>query len=194
MLQRIVPGVQRVGVRRAKVMVNRQRLIEVDGKSISYEERQEMAGQEVVLDMQTGERIPAHSISEGTMLTLGLLTVLMSPKQPNLILLDDIEQGLHPQAQRDLITVFQEIIAENPTLQIIFSTHSPYIVDELKPSQVHVLSSRHDGFAMSKRLDAHPDVKWASGVLTTGEFWSAEGEEWVTAEVNPGVSPEAVRA
>ena len=37
MLKRIVPGVREVGVRRAKVMVNRQRLIEVGGKSISYE-------------------------------------------------------------------------------------------------------------------------------------------------------------
>ncbi|TAG89479.1 MAG: ATP-binding protein, partial [Oscillatoriales cyanobacterium] len=50
MLKRIVPGVREVGVKRAKVMVNRQRLIEVDGKSISYEESQEMTGQEVVLD------------------------------------------------------------------------------------------------------------------------------------------------
>ena len=74
MLQRIVPGVEKVGVRRAKVLVNRQRLIEVNGKSISYEESQEMTGQEVVLDMNTGERIPAHAISEGTILTLGLLT------------------------------------------------------------------------------------------------------------------------
>lgn len=51
MLQRIVPSVQKLGVRRAKVMVNRQRLIEVDGKSISYEESQEMTGQEVVLEL-----------------------------------------------------------------------------------------------------------------------------------------------
>ncbi|MCA1992933.1 MAG: hypothetical protein LDL41_12990, partial [Coleofasciculus sp. S288] len=32
---------------------------------------QEMAGQEVVLDMNTGDRIPGHAISEGTMLALG---------------------------------------------------------------------------------------------------------------------------
>jgi predicted ATPase len=128
MLQRIVPGVREVGVR-AKVPVNRQRLIEVDGKSISYEESQEMAGQEVVLDMNTGKRIPAHAISEGTMLTLGLLTVLMNPNQPNLVLLDDVEQGLHPKAQRELITVFKEIIKANPNLQIIFSTHSPFKAD-----------------------------------------------------------------
>ncbi|WP_445173615.1 AAA family ATPase [Microcoleus sp.] len=186
MLKRIVPGVREVGVRRAKVMVNRQRLIEVDGKSISYEESQEIVGQEVVLDMKSGKRIPAHAISEGTMLALGLLTVLMNPNQPtNLVLLDDVEQGLHPKAQRDLIAVFKEILQDNHNLQIIFSTHSPYIVDELTPSQVHVLSNANSGFTHSKRLDEHPDVEWAKQTLTTGEFWDAEGEDWVVAgEIN----------
>lgn len=178
-LSRIVPNVRKVGIKRAKVPVIRKRLIEVDGKSISYEETQEMTGQEIVLDMNTGERIPAHAISEGTMLTLGLLTVLMNPNQPNLVLLDDVEQGLHPQAQRELMTVFKEIIAENPNLQIIFSTHSPYIMDALVPSQVHILNNSKSGFTMSKRLDEHPDVEWAKETLTTGEFWDAEGEDWV---------------
>ena len=178
-LSRIVPNVRKVGIKRAKVTVTRERLIEVDGKPISYEETQEMTGQEVVLDMNTGERIPAHAISEGTMLTLGLLTVLMNPNQPNLVLLDDVEQGLHPQAQRELMTVFKEIIAENPNLQIIFSTHSPYILDALAPSQVHILNNSKSGFTMSKRLDEHPDVEWAKETLTTGEFWDAEGEDWV---------------
>jgi predicted ATPase len=178
-LNRIVPNVRKVGIKRAKVPVIRKRLIEVDGKPISYEETQEMTGQEIVLDMNTGERIPAHAISEGTMLTLGLLTVLMNSNQPNLVLLDDVEQGLHPQAQRELMTVFKEIIAENPNLQIIFTTHSPYIIDALAPSQVHILNNSKSGFTMSKRLDEHPDVEWAKETLTTGEFWDAEGEDWV---------------
>jgi predicted ATPase len=181
MLRRIVPGVREVGIRRAKVAVNRQRSIEVNGKFISYEESQEMIGQEVVLDMNTGERIPAHAISEGTILTLGLLTVLMNHNQPNLVLLDDVEQGLHPKAQRELITVFKEIIQVNKNLQIIFSTHSPYIVDELIPSQVYILNNTNSGFTISKRLDEHPDVEWAKQTLSTGEFWDAEGEDWVIA-------------
>ncbi len=185
MLSRIVPNVRKVGIRRAKVAVIRKRLIEVDGKSISYDDTQEMTGQEVVLDMNTGERIPAHAISEGTMLTLGLLTVLMNPTQPNLVLLDDIEQGLHPQAQRELMTVFKEIIDQNRNLQIIFSTHSPYIIDEISPYQVHILNNSDSGFTISKRLDEHPDVEWAKQTLTTGEFWDAEGEDWVVeGEVN----------
>jgi predicted ATPase len=179
MLKRIVPSVQRVGIRRAMVVVNRQRLIEVGGKSVAYEENQDVAGQEIVLDMNTGERIPAHAISEGTMMVLGLLTILMNPEPPRLILLDDIEQGLHPKAQRELIAVFKEIIQTDPGLQIIFTTHSPYIIDALQPSQVHVLSNGGDGFTKTKRLDEHPDVEWAKQTLTTGEFWDAEGEDWV---------------
>ncbi|MEH2409127.1 AAA family ATPase [Nostoc sp.] len=180
-LSRIVPNVRKIGIKRAKVPVIRKRLIEVDGKSISYEENQDMTGQEVILDMNTDKRIPAHAISEGTMLTLGLLTVLMNPTQPNLFFLDDVEQGLHPKAQRELMTVFKEIIQYNPNLQIIFSTHSPYIIDELVPSQVHILNNSNSGFTISKRLDEHPDVEWAKQTLTTGEFWDAEGEEWVVA-------------
>jgi hypothetical protein len=34
-------------------------------------------------------------------------------------------------------------------------------------------------------LDEHPDVEWAKQTLTTGEFWDAEGEDWVVAgEIN----------
>ncbi|WP_324634817.1 AAA family ATPase [Phormidium sp. CCY1219] len=178
-MQRIVPPVRKIGIRRAKVKVNRQRLIEVDGKAISYDETQEMVGQEVILDMNTGDRIPAHAISEGTMLALGLLTVFMNPPQPNLVLLDDVEQELHPKAQRELIAVFQEIILSNPNLQIIFSTHSPYIFDELTPAQVHVFNNPKSGFTPVKRLDEHPDIEWAQQTLTTGEIWDAEEEDWV---------------
>lgn len=181
MLKRIVPGVLKIGVRRANVVVKRQRLIEVDGKSISYEENQELVGKEVVLDMNTGSRIPGHAVSEGTILTLGLLAVLLNPKQPNLVLLDDVEQGLHPKAQREMMCVFKEILAAYPNLQIVFSTHSPYIIDELRPSQVHVLSNTNAGFTVTNRLDKHPDIEWANYSLTTGEFWDAEGEDWVQA-------------
>jgi energy-coupling factor transporter ATP-binding protein EcfA2 len=178
MLRRIVPVVKTVGIGRAKVMVDRQRLIEVDGKSISYGDSQEVTGQEVFLETTNG-RIYAHAASEGTMIALGLLTVLMSPQKPSLVLLDDVEQGLHPKAQRELMTVFKEILQANENLQIIFSTHSPYIVDELEPSQVHILSNPKAGFTHVKRLDEHPDVEWAKQTLTTGEFWGAEGEDWV---------------
>jgi len=185
LLKKVIPSVQEVSVQRAKVKVSRHRSIEVDGKFFPYEQMEEMAGQEVIFNMASGKHIPAHAISEGTLLTLGLLTVILHPKRPSLLLLDDVEQGLHPNAQRELMQIFKELLESDPNIQIIFSTHSPYIIDELNPSQVHVLNNAGEhGYTTTRRLDEHPDVERALQVLTTGEFWDAEGETWVTTGDN----------
>lgn len=179
MLRQVVPIVKGISLRRAQLDIDHQRTIEIDGKSIAYTDSQPVVGKEVVFNMATGDRLPASVVSEGTVLTLGILSILMSPQQPKIILLDDVEQGLHPKAQRELMQVFKEIIKANPDLQIIFTTHSPYIIDALASSQVHVLGTGTDGFTRTKRLDEHPDAEWAKQTLTTGEFWDAEGEDWV---------------
>lgn len=184
MLRKVVPSVRTIDVRRAKVEILRERTIEVDGRAIPYEERRQVTGQEVVLDMASGQRIPGHAISEGTMLTLGLLTILFGPGTPKLILLDDIEQGLHPQAQRQLVQLLKELVDQTPNLQVLFTTHSPYVIDELVPSQVHVLHLDEYGYTLASRLDKHPNADWATDALTTGEFWDAEGEEWVSQELS----------
>lgn len=49
-----------------------------------------------------------------------------------LILIDEVETSLHPRAQRRLIRDLATIARENE-LQIILSTHSPYVLEELPP-------------------------------------------------------------
>lgn len=198
MMRRVVPGVQKVKICRAEVVV----------KSLPYDDKEfarwltetynqasnmprmvisevfdkmrpKVIGQGIALDMTSGQSIPARSLSEGTLLTLGILTAVMSPQRSNLILLEDIQQGLHPRAQREIISILKELLQNNSELQIIFSTHSPYILDALEPSQVHVLSTAKTGFTQTKRLDEHPDSEWAKQTLTTGEFWDSTGEDWV---------------
>lgn len=137
---------------------------------------------EILFNTVTHNNVSSQKINKGTIFTLGLLAILLSSHQSNLVLLDDIEQGLHSTAQRELMTVIKEIIKINPSLQVIFSTHSPYIVDELTLSQVHVFSNQvAGGITMGcKRLDEHPDAEWAKQTLTIGEFWDSVGEDWVT--------------
>lgn len=126
------------------------------------------------------DEIPAYEASESAVLITGLLATLLNPFRHNLILLDNLERNLHSTAQRELMNVFKEILRSNPNLHIIFSTHSPYIVDKLTHSQVHVLSCNNSGVSCYKRLDEHPDAEWAKQTLTTGEFWDSVGEDWVT--------------
>jgi predicted ATP-dependent endonuclease of OLD family len=135
-------------------------------------------GTEIQLKTKSIACIRQPLISNGCLLTLGVLTILFNPRQPNLILIDDIDQGLHSTAQRELIKVIKEIVESKPELQIIVSTHSPYVVDKLTQSQVHALRSSETGEINCKRLDEHPDAGWAKQNLTTGEFWDAVGEDW----------------
>jgi predicted ATPase len=128
--------------------------------------------------LKTKNIVCVRQISDGCLLILGILTTLLNPQQSKLILIDNIEQNLHASTQRELINVIKEIIAANSELQVIFSTHSPYVVDKLALSQVHVLRSAASGLISCKRLDEHPDAEWAKQTLTTGEFWDSVGEDW----------------
>ena len=84
----------------------------------------------------------------------------------------------------------REILKLRPDLQIIMSTHSPYVIDELTPDEVCLLVPGKDGCAVSRSLSDHPNAKKALEVLTTGEFWSAEGEAWVAKEAENQIAAE----
>jgi predicted ATPase len=141
-------------------------------------------GYEVIFDTASADAVPAHSMSEGTLLLLGMLTLLHSPNPPVIFLLEDVEQGLHPLAQRQLMQVLKGL-AETKNLQIILASHSPYIIDELDAKDVWVMATDKEGISHTKRLSDHPEAERVLSVLSTGEFASAFDEDWVLGESQP---------
>lgn len=86
-----------------------------------------------------------------------------------LVLIDEIESSLHPRAQRRLIRDLANVARERE-VQIILTTHSPYILEELpEKARMQIFWSEDDRkvmtgvsaqFAMSKMDDApHPDCE-----------------------------------
>lgn len=137
---------------------------------------------ELLFDTVSGEGIKADHISEGALVVLGVATAITGSSENDasrLVMLDGLERSLHPRAQRDLVHLLRDVIDRKPNSQILFTTHSPYVVDELSPEEVYLLNTDDEGIAHAKRLNEHPDSDRALDILTTGEFWSAEGEEWV---------------
>ncbi|MBI1761005.1 MAG: ATP-binding protein [Acidobacteria bacterium] len=180
-LQEIVPEVKGIRVRPAKVKKERERSLSIDGKQFSYNEGIELTGNELIFDTTASKAIPASSMGDGTLLALGILTLFQYKVDQSIILIDDIEHGLHPIAQRRLIQMLAKL-AEKQNKQILFTTHSPYVLDVLDAKDVWVMSKDQEGISHCKRLSDHPDSKHALEVLTTGELWDAEGEQWVTGE------------
>lgn len=183
-LKTIVPVVKRVRVHPAKITVKEKRTISANGNSIVYDEDRQVAGHELFFDTTSGDGLPASMMSDGTLITLAVLTVLYR-SDANLIMFDDIEQGLHPLAQCQLIKTLKEF-AEKHNKQILLTSHSGYIIDELDAKDVWVMTLDNEGISRCKRLSDHHDAERLLQVLTTGELADAVGEDWV---LQPDAAP-----
>lgn len=135
-------------------------------------------GYELLFEMKGSTGIPASAVSEGTLTTLALLTVL-TVSRPGLILIENLERGLHPRALGDLITQIRSLLSHHPDLQIVATSHSPYLLDFLKADEILLTSPDEDGYSSVKALSDHPDYDRWKDVMAPGEFWSTVGESWV---------------
>lgn len=69
--------------------------------------------------------------------SLDLMRALQEVPKNSLLIIDEVEASLHPRAQRRLINFLIEL-SRLRRVQIIVSTHSPYVLEEL-PSEARVL-------------------------------------------------------
>ena len=131
------------------------------------------------LHMRGAGRIAAGEVSEGTLLALGLLTAIHADGLAELVLIDDVDRGLHLGAQSRVLKAIRRVLERRPGLQVVMTTHSPYLLQEVEASEVRVMGLDAGGCSHLRRLDEHPKYeRWRAG-MGTGEFWANFGEEWV---------------
>ncbi len=141
----------------------------------------EHVGFGLTFNMKGAPNLPPAAVSDGTMLVLGLLTLLVGyPKQEEkslLFLIDEMEHGLHPKALGELVLHLRRLASESD-IQILATSHSPYLVDWLKPEEVRITSLLEDGSAVIRELGDHPEFDRWKEEMKPGEFWSTVGEDW----------------
>ncbi len=180
MLRRIVPQIRQIRIRKRKLRRFEKEVVSFRDKSMKTTVPRTFIGDLLVFDFENRKDVPATNVSEGTMLVLGLLAMLHSPSRPKIILLDDIEKGLHPDAQRELVVMLREILAMQSDLQIVATSHSPYFLDFLKFEEVRVMTLSEDGYSICGRLESHAKFEKWKEELAPGEMWSLFGEKWLS--------------
>lgn len=139
----------------------------------------------ILFDFRGARNVPAHGASQGTLVLLALLTVLHGPGRPDLVLLDDFEHTLHPRAQMEVVRLIKSLLAleEFAHVQVVATTHSPYVLDEMDVADVRAFAIGDDGCVRTKPLSAHPEAERSKGTLTAGQLWSLDPERaWVLKE------------
>jgi predicted ATPase len=93
---------------------------------------------EVELRLREGNTlIPARVVSEGTLRILGLLALAGATEPPALIGLEEPENGVHPR-RIQLIADLLQTRAELGETQMIVTTHSPLLVDQIPQTFLYV--------------------------------------------------------
>jgi hypothetical protein len=136
----------------------------------------------LLFDTVGADSVPAYQVSEGTLLVLGMLAAIHASKRPSLILFDDLDRGLHPKAQKEVINFLRGLLEANSGLQIVATTHSPYVLDCVNTHEVRLTFLKEDGATLCSALTRHPEFpKWKEE-MTPGEMWSVFGEKWLAEE------------
>ncbi|MCA6586385.1 MAG: AAA family ATPase [Pseudanabaena sp. M051S1SP1A06QC] len=120
--------------------------------------------------VEKGEDVPfkAYQLSDGTLRFICLATVLMQPedKQPEMILIDEPELGLHPYAINVLASLLRSTAKSK---QVIVSTQSVALLNEFDASDV-IVCDRIEGATHLRRLDENALADWLEE-YSLGELW-----------------------
>src|SRR5262249_54644190 len=130
-----------------------------------------------------GHRVPAEDLSQGTLLALALLTLAYLPEPPSLVGLEEIDRGLHPRLLRHVQDAlyrlsYPESCGETrPPIQVIATTHSPYLLDLYRDHPEEVVLAQKEGLEVEMKgladMEHYQDILgasplseiWYSGVL-----------------------------
>jgi predicted ATPase len=120
---------------------------------------------------EAGQEVPfkAHQFSDGTLRFICLATFFLQPSslQPDPIIIDEPELGLHPCAIKALAGIIQSVSTEK---QIIISTQSTSLLDEFDAEDIIVVD-KTEGNSKFSRVNSEALKEWLEE-YSLGELWS----------------------
>ena len=153
---------------------------------------------EVVLITDSGDFM-LDAVSGGVSAIIDLawqiFTFANDEKQSLTVLIDEIENHLHPEMQRSILP---NLISAFPNIQFIVTTHSPLIVGSVKNSNVYAFRHKRIGDTKivkvySEKLDLVNKAKTATEVLNEVLGVPFTMPLWVEAKLNEIISKYTVQ-
>lgn len=98
----------------------------------------------LVVREQSGVRLPAASLSDGTLRFLTLAVLVTDPMAEGLICIEEPENGIHPAKMQEMVNLLRDLAVDpqespgpdNPFRQVIVATHSPVFVQLQRPDDL----------------------------------------------------------
>lgn len=90
-------------------------------------------------DPEDSMEIDARSMSDGTLRFIAIIVALLTRKQDSLIVIEEIDNGLHPSRAGELVFALTDI-ATKRDFDVLCTTHNPVLIDALSPEILNSVS------------------------------------------------------
>jgi predicted ATPase len=119
------------------------------------------------VQLKDGTLVSSEYMSEGLLYYLAF-AALPHLERTAMFLVEEPENGLHPARIAEVMRVLREI---SKTTQVIIATHSPLVINEMKPEEVSVLTRNEKDGTTVRLIKDTPSFAERSAVYALGELW-----------------------
>ena len=121
---------------------------------------------------------PVEDVSDGTLQSLAIFVSIYNPRT-SLVVIEEPENAVHPWIIRKIVEALRSLSKQKT---VFLTTHSPVLVDQLRPSELLIVSKGDDGTQIDRMTDLVPTIE--------SEF--NEGEIGLSEYLDAGFIPRAV--
>ena len=102
--------------------------------------------------------IDARGMSDGTLRFLAILTALLTVKEDSMLIIEEIDNGLHPARIKKLVSMLHEVGAKRK-VDILCTTHNPALLDNLSTLTIpNVVYCYRDKIIANSKLISLQDI------------------------------------
>lgn len=120
---------------------------------------------------EKGFSVPGWLFSSGTLRMLAILCLLRDPEPAPVVFIEELENGLDPRTIGLLVAEIRRAIQSKRT-QVIATTHSPYLLDQLLFEHVVVVERNEDGAPEFWRPDDETSLSNWRDEFTLGQIYT----------------------
>ncbi|MEH1919956.1 AAA family ATPase [Nostoc sp.] len=114
--------------------------------------------------------IDARTMSDGTLRFLAIMTALLTRPQGSQLVIEEIDNGLHPSRAELLVRILREIGSKRK-IDILLTTHNPALLDALGPEIVpFVVVTHRDKETGESKLTLLEDIENLPLLLASGSL------------------------
>ena len=113
--------------------------------------------------------VDAKGMSDGTLRFLAIITAMLTNDRTKLIVIEEVDNGLHPSRARNLLNMLIELGAQR-NIDVVITTHNPALLDAAGTEMIPFITVAHRGSNGHSQLTLLEDVNDLPKLISMGNI------------------------